>query len=538
MTITAQTPDASIAAEVLDGTWETYGVDRAVKVDPETLVTSFNEWGCDKASFVLKRNPWAAWPDLAPYTPIEVYVGGVLVWEGRTNGTPIKAGAEQQISVQCEGWQYHTDDDLYKRMYVHATLTDFRDGRSFPESELAYWQAAPQVQAETGVIVLSIPKGGFVVAGKTFVGVICDLGESAGRTIVMNIGDCNFVGGADHKVLCRFSDTVAGIRTGAAEEPFAAFDAEGCANTTHVGTVAAPHRYVGIFVYQEAAEGETPNDEVLKITGISIFSEPEYESGDASVLKGSTVITDGLARATVLLSDDLSQINVAEDDFDIPALVMSNNKTPREMVEAVNAYHDWTTKIDLARRMVFQPRASGALLEFGAWSGEEIEDASAGEGSEIFSRVIAEGTEADGDPLDVSVEDDGNIVSRRGFRRSKAISLQNTTTSGVATDLAEVYLDGQQSVPFAGSIKATVGSVRMVLGGQRVHPSLLGRYTEELLRVSHAIDPDTGGVGRDGRIVAVTYTHATQMAEISLGSRLDNYDALQERLAVIQSVGT
>ncbi len=97
--ITTQTADICIRVEVLDGTWETYGADRDVEVLPETLVCSSNEWGPEKASFVLRRNPWAQWPDWTPFSPVEIEEGGVVIWEGRTIGTPIKAGAEQQVSV-------------------------------------------------------------------------------------------------------------------------------------------------------------------------------------------------------------------------------------------------------------------------------------------------------------------------------------------------------------------------------------------------------------------------------------------------------
>src|ERR1700727_2858382 len=89
--VTSQTLDVSIRAEVLNGVWETFGVDRDVEVMPETVSYEGDSWGCLKASFTLRRNPWAAWPDLSPFTPIEIEIGGVVVWIGRTEGTPLKA---------------------------------------------------------------------------------------------------------------------------------------------------------------------------------------------------------------------------------------------------------------------------------------------------------------------------------------------------------------------------------------------------------------------------------------------------------------
>ncbi len=538
--VTSQTLDVCIRAEVLNGTWETFGVDRAIEVDPESVSYGANEWGCEKASFTLRRNPWAAWPDLSPFTPVEIEIGGVIVWEGRTEGTPLKAGAEASINVQAGGWAQHLDDDLYKRLYVHSALTDWKDARSFPEAQLAYYQGAPQIQAETGCIAMILPKESYIEAGCSMA-VILDLGEPAGKQVVFTLGENTFGGGTAHKLYVRAAPTVGAFITGGYEEGLVPFQVEG-ATGVHTATFAEPQRYVQILIYQAEDGGVESAEEHLKITAISVFAEEAYESGGTSVLKASTVIENALAEATKLLSSDLSQIDTAADEFDIPTLVMANYKTPREMITAVNAFHNWVTAIDLERRMVFAPPSTEPLLEWGSWSGEELEDPSAGEGADIYNRVLVEGTEADSDPVDVAVTaaevGATTVVDQRGFRRSKAISLSNATNPTVAKEIGEVWLVDQLVIPFAGAIKANVGSLRTVLGGQPVHPSLIVRQVNELLRVSHMIDPSTGGVGRDGRIVSVSYEHATQSAQITLGSRTDSIEALLARLAVVQEIGS
>ncbi len=397
-----------------------------------------------------------------------------------------------------------------------------------------------------------------------------------------------------------------------------------------------------------------------------------HESG--SRLNASVVAQDAIERATLLLSRDYSQINAAHADvFPIPSLVMSSFQTPRQMIEAVNAYNNWTAMIDTQRRLVYQERPAEPLLEFGAWSGEEIEDTSAGEGSEIFNRVIVEGTNAEGDPvsyaylatqfdleegkvpaeprwegefggrfevsstatikgskptagdaragdaylLTVQGKINGSgaeggvllphrleviwlgaiailnfaaateahfklvvgvpalaasvveppievrltnftkggtatariehititikqptLVDQRRFRRTKTIQVSNVLTEALAYKLAQTYLEGHAATPYGGSLTAKVGSVRRLPGGQRVHPSLLCQSVQELIRVSHAIDPDTGGVGRDGRIAAVEYTHAGQSATVTLNSRLQNFEALMARLAIVEEAGS
>lgn len=536
--VSTQTLDMSVKAEVLGGTWETFGVDRVVQVLPESLVCSANEWGPDKASFVLRRSPWAAWPDLQPYTPVEIEIGGVKVWEGRTNGTPLKAGAEQQVSVQCEGWQYHLDDNLYQRTYVHASLTDFRDSRSFPGVSLSTYLASGTVEASQGQLVFSYPKGS-VAAHGACLGATIDLGETAAGAVAIAINTelTGVTGGLFKFYAIAHNGFNVGELWGEREDFSAISNAE-MVTGSYYGTVASPRRYVSLLVYREGAEETRPSDLTFALTAVSIFTGGFHTGAGVSTLKATEVAVDALERATTFISRDHSQVNTASDLLALVALVMLNGRSAREMIETVNALHDWTTKLDLARRLVFAPRPSAPQLEIGSWSGEEIEDTSAGEGSEIFDSVTVEGIEANGTPLSVTVTRTGSVVSERGFPRSKALPVQNVLTKALGEKLGAVWLDSHQETPFAGSVKATVGSVRQVLSGQPVHPSLLLRDSQELIRVSHMIDPTNGGVGRDGLIAGVTYTHADQAAEIALNTRLDNFDPLLERLAALESVGS
>src|SRR4051794_28665505 len=115
----------------MDGVWETCGTDRGGGVVPENMVLSANAWGSDQATFDLRRDPKTLWPDVRAFTPVTVDVGGRRVWSGRVKETPSKDGADQTLSVTCEGWQYHLDDNVFERVYVHDKLGDYRDQRSF-----------------------------------------------------------------------------------------------------------------------------------------------------------------------------------------------------------------------------------------------------------------------------------------------------------------------------------------------------------------------------------------------------------------------
>ena len=47
-------------------------------------------------------------------------------------------------------------------------------------------------------------------------------------------------------------------------------------------------------------------------------------------------------------------------------------------------------------------------------------------------------------------------------------------------------------------------------------------------------NPDTGALGREGRIAKVTYTHATDSAALDIDSTAGSFDALNARLAITQ----
>lgn len=545
MPTTSATLDVSIRAEVLNGVWETFGVDRDVEVDPETVQYSTNEWGCEKASFVLRRSPWVAWPDLSPFTPVEIEVGGVIVWIGRTEGTPFKAGAEAQISVQAQGWQFHLDDNLYKRVYVHATMTDWKDIRSSLEADLASYASAPQVQAEAQLITLSFPQGSEVVENTTLVGAYLDLGEAAANAVHVEFGETTFAAGyyAAYVVtaasVADLTEGTKGIR----------YEFDPATPTTLTLVASVPDRYVGIIIARRGKTEPENGDRNLKITSITVFSEPTYESGGASVLRASTVIESALPYAP-LLSTDTSQIDPyagsgnaeVEDDFDIPSLVLATPQTPRQVCESMNSFHDWLLFVDLERRLNFRPPPTEPLLEYGAWSGEQTESPSAGEAADIYSSVLVTGTAANGEALEVTVTSadlgTSTIADQRGFTRAKTISLSNATDEATMRKIGEVWLEDQLVTPFGGAITVPVGGLRTVLGGQPVHPSLVCRHVNEPLRVAHAMDPTDGGVGRDGFVVATSYEHATQTATVSLGARLDAVEALLARLAVVAEPGS
>jgi len=119
---------------------------------------------------------------------------------------------------------------------------------------------------------------------------------------------------------------------------------------------------------------------------------------------------------------------------------------------------------------------------------------------------------------------DSTLPDRREFPRCRTLPIRSAITDTVAQRFGDLWLAEKTRAPFAASITVTGNGVRRILGGQSVPPWTLGNLIGEKLRVNHRVDPDTGAVGRDGRIVAVTYTVDTGQASITLDERRDSFE--------------
>lgn len=516
--------EATVRLQALDGTWETAGVDRLRGIVPEGIQLSANEWGCDRASFTLRRDPGAIYPDLSAFTPCEVEIGGQVVWSGRIAETPTRDGGDSQISVECEGWQYHLDDTVYQKNYVHTRLTDWQDARSFPTVSFTSHPTGYEIETG-GVIKIAVPPN-TTAAGSSQGRVVLDTGEAEGAKRVV----VTYVGGGHASLLL---ELINGTTPDAIDEgPTVDAAPIATSSTTFAHTFTTARRYVSLRIVATGAfTGDTTS--WARIEAVKVFRDAAYESGNASILKADTVAKDARAQSAPLLST--SNDRVEAQTFSIPEFSMDSHRTPREVLAAVNAYEDCLVGVDVHKRLYFRDKPTTPLFEIGNWTGAEMEDASANSGDEIYTQAIIEGTGPDGQKLAISrTQTAATLVSRRGFTRTKILAVSAAGTTASYNQIGDLYLAGHRTTPMRGRAKATgPTAVRKVLGGETVHPAKLLIHTGELLRLSHRIDPDTGGQGRDARIASVAYSHDGESAEVELDSRRGNFEALLERLAIV-----
>jgi hypothetical protein len=118
------------------------------------------------------------------------------------------------------------------------------------------------------------------------------------------------------------------------------------------------------------------------------------------------------------------------------------------------------------------------------------------------------------------------LPDRRRFTRTKRLEVGQAITVEEATTIADTFLSLQLRTPFAGNLSVVGEGARRIKGGGALHPSELLLATDELVRLPHLTDPDTGAAGRSGRIATVTYRQAEEAAVCALDASREVFSAL------------
>jgi hypothetical protein len=512
---------ASIRVQPLDSVWATLGAERFQGIVPEGIEASANPWGPDQLNFRLKIEPGVSRPELLPFTPVELELDGVLCWAGRVSERPSSAG---EYAVRCEGWQYHLDDDLLDRLYVHQTLEDWHDLRDVPGVNLTTTPTAWSIEAGRGGLVMSVPQGA-TVNNSTAAVVYVDAGpDSVIKKITVTYESGNPTG-LDLAVQAIDLPTSGISETITIDaSPIAA----GPATITSTFTTARRVARIRLLNNSGGAFNGTAGSWV-KITSVIVYRESAYESGNASVLKADTVVADALALAPLL---NASTALITAGSFSLPEYLTRGYATPRTIIEAVNAYENYQAKIgghDL-KTLVYRAQPADPLYEAGAWNLPDVADASVA-GRDIYDKVIVEGANPDGRPFSVQRTQTGTLVDRRGFHRSTVVQVESGISASEANQLGDRWLEQHARAAYASQLSGNGAFLRNVLTGDAVPAHALLLAAGEKIRLADRADPDTGGQGRDGRIAGVTYRHDERALTIDIDDRNQSFELLLTRLA-------
>lgn len=516
----------TVLVRALGGTWGQIGAEYAPGVVPESIVASVNHKGPDTASFIVRRDPSVQWPDLREGNPVDISRYGKGGWAGYIDSVSGDAG-EGQIIVQCKGAQHHGDHDLIRPFYVQRKLTDWKDWRSNLGADLGTFVVAGQTEVGEGGLIFSHPAGS--VAANNMAYFDAGPGNLVKRVVIA--WSKNFSG--NNALYFRRGNSVADMNSGTGLSTIN--NATGAQSGTYALTLATPSRYVGIRM---DSNGYTrSNDESCKISAALLFGETAYESGNESDFTLDELVKHVRDNGTDLWSD--SDEHIEAFSYGIPELAPKERRTPNELIELGQAFHDVRLGVDAEWKVVAQMRPSAPEIKVGSWTRRDFKDGALSLDS-LVSGVVVEGQSSSAEQLEVerdSQDVNANLVTipeRQGFTKRIAIPVQSTLTTALGERMGDVYLGTHITSPFKGEqVVQGYGDLRTVLGDAPVHAFDALLHWEKLLRFDQLIDPDTGGIGRDGRMKSITYNGDTEESTIAIDNESRSFEALAARATAL-----
>ena len=519
----------SIAARSLQSGWGKLGADQAISVVPESIThTSEVVGGPASLSFTLKRDTRVPWPDLTPFTPIACTVGGVRCWSGRIMQTPTQRGNSSEISVTAQGYWSHLSDDPIDKIWVIQDISRFYQSRTHSSVNMARFTTSNTESIDERGITFNFPAG-FSKTGTTiYAAATLDMGPNnlASRVLWDYVG---VAVGVTNVLYCRVSTSADPFDSGSNVSTISGWAASG---TNQGGTAGTPARYVHFFCYQNAATAAFGADTYLTIKNVRIFTDAAYESGNASALKASTVISEALALGCdtdIIAATDVSGITTTA--FNISEYGTPGRRTVAEIIEDVNAYHGYQAYLttDPLPRLIFRAVPTIPTYVVNDSDGYEFQNASANDASEIYNRIRLKYTQGDGTPSEVvsTPSTDTTFVGKRGFNRTLTIEVRSKLSTASAQQIADVYRDLYVNAPLKGSVSVK-GTITRYSDGARVPVGVV--QAGDVLLIGNESDPQTGARGRQGEIAQVSYTHDDQSLSMTLDSRRDYLDQLLARI--------
>ena len=504
--------DEVVRLQALDGVWEVGGADRARGVWPEGVNCTWDKWGPRSARFALRREPGAVFPDLTAFTPVEIEKGGG-VWEGFIEQTP--GGDDRSLSVEALGWQDHGDDDVYQKAYVHARLADWVDWRTHPRADLTAAPQVPVVEAGEGAMLLGWRKDSIAV-NSTGAWAYLDLGPGcAGLRVSI---DYEAVGTADanYQVYVRGADDAALLNQAPIDDAIAGV-------TPATGTVSAsfdaPHRYVAVVLWRAGATSAALTaDRLVRVTGVRIYADAAYESGDQSVLTATDVLKDGLRRCPLWSQDDS---RIEQTAFAFPDFAASEPRTFREYAALVQMVHRYLLKLERGRQLLFRPVATVPLLTALEGPGLSARDLSKNASRDLYNRSTGRGSGEQGEPVQVS-----RFAAQQPGVTLEAVSSPAPGNPSFATDTSTWSVTGGtitrdtttfDSGPAAGRFDTTTPGAKLV----ETFSGTFQRGVLYVLRFRVRVNEGIGMTWRFGSLADEDYGEVAPSSGFGVGAFVD-----------------
>lgn len=348
--------DLNIMYQPIGGGWVKLGTQtgggRGVLPGSIRLEGDRGEGGCLSASFKLKQDPrWIAF-ELDKATPIAVWDGSEPIWSGRVAESPTTFGEDDiEVTVNCQGWWQHLKDDCTDREWVINDLSKFTPNASMIGA--AYNAHQPTVPSVDGrAIMLPAPQGSSAVGSR-----LCAVTLDAGPNNLIKKAVATFRQQAAPAspawfLYARISNTIDALTAGLAD----ATQANPAANTQYFLTPShgTGGRYLHLFWYWNGATiAALPSDLGCVVEAASIFTDSADESGNASILKASTVISETLDAIAPLISSRRDRITTTT--LSLPQFPGGAKwRYADELIKQANAYHGYIARLTPEPTPVFE----------------------------------------------------------------------------------------------------------------------------------------------------------------------------------------
>lgn len=125
-----------------------------------------------------------------------------------------------------------------------------------------------------------------------------------------------------------------------------------------------------------------------------------------------------------------------------------------------------------------------------------------------------------------------SVPARRGFDKSKTLSVSQRATTPILRRLAQLYLSNHQATPMKGDLTAAPGTVDDLASASPVDVASLLNRCGEFVRIDDRADEVGGRAIREGRLVTVTYSHQQMTSGCSLDNQRGGFDVLLARYGV------
>jgi hypothetical protein len=512
----------------LDGVWQKFGAGYcAPGVFPQGVGFSKSmPGGAATLDFTLQRDTRIAWPDLRSGTPVMAHLGGMPVWSGQLIEASATRSRSSTFNVSCKGYIRHLQEDVSRdKIYVISDLTRWQ---SISTAQLAVLSGYHMdgVQVDGVGHTLAIPENGRIQLNKGM-GVFLDMGPNNTAKRIVCVWESSNNWGANCTYYCETADGpgfeyASDVAWSQATPP--------AGPTTSAGTGATARRYAILYWYWVGADTTPSSDIWIRNNQLMVFTDTAYESGNASILKASQILTDLITNGGSLLSTDTALIATTTNVF--PEFYTDGYESLHDIIERANQLdqYDWVVTNEPTPRLKYSAPQTSAR-----WRIDVADDAGASPSdtiSDVYNRIRIRYVNTTGAQVTTTFTptSDSTILAKLGQTRTLEMELKRISNSTAVALIGAAALATYSVAPGKDSI-----TVR-----ENIQGASGGRYPVGMIDVGDLVilnrrSGETGAMGRTQKVTSMEYDHDTQTTRLQLG---DQRSAFDRQLARYEATGS